>query len=176
MKQYQSTNEASPEKENKEKASATQEKKGEVYYYSFAYLQSTDDTQEFDDLQKKGDYKQILQQAQMYDQGDALEQSKTFKNAKKYGNDDILDEDDHYAVVYNNGIGGTYDLMRKVTKEEILDDIDRYGLEQDASEDVKKVAYESVAKQFSEIKAQIPAFTMPNNEVLYFQYNQAKIR
>lgn len=174
MNQYQSTKEASPEKENKEKASATQEKKGEVYYYSFAYLQSTDDTQEFDDLQKKGDYKQILQQAQMYDQGDALEQSKTFKNAKKYGNDDILDEDDHYAVVYNNGNGGTYELMRKVTKEEILDDIDRYGLEQDASEDVKKVAYESVAKQFSEIKAQIPAFTMPNNEVLYFQYNQEK--
>lgn len=174
MNQYQSTKEASPEKENKEKASATQEKKGEVYYYSFAYLQSTDDTQEFDDLQKKGDYKQILQQAQMYDQGDALEQSKTFKNAKKYGNDDILDEDDHYAVVYNNGNGGTSELMRKVTKEEILDDIDRYGLEQDASEDVKKVAYESVAKQFSEIKAQIPAFTMPNNEVLYFQYNQEK--
>lgn len=174
MNQYQSTKEASPEKENKEKASATQEKKGEVYYYSFAYLQSTDDTQEFDDLQKKGDYKQILQQAQMYDQGDALEQSKTFKNAKKYGNDDILDEDDHYAVVYNNGNGETYELMRKVTKEEILDDIDRYGLEQDASEDVKKVAYESVAKQFSEIKAQIPAFTMPNNEVLYFQYNQEK--
>lgn len=174
MKQYQSTKEASPERENKEKASATQEKKGEVYYYSYAYLQSTDDTQEFDDLQKKGDYKQILQLAQMYDQGDALEQSKTFKNAKKYGSDDILDEDDHYAVVYNNGNGGTYELMRKETKEEVLDNIDRYGLEQDASEDVKKVAYESVAKQFSEIKAQIPAFTMPNNDVLYFQYNQEK--
>ena len=174
MKQYQSTKEASPEKENKEKASVTQEKKGEFYYYSYAYLQSTDDTQEFDDLQKKGDYKQILQLAQMYDQGDALEQSKTFKNAKKYGSDDILDEDDHYAVVYNNGNGETYELMRKETKEEVLDNIDRYGLEQDASEDVKKVAYESVAKQFSEIKAQIPAFTMPNNDVLYFQYNQEK--
>lgn len=174
MKQYQSTKEASPEKENKEKASVTQEKKGEIYYYSYAYLQSTDDTQEFDDLQKKGDYKQILQLAQMYDQGDALEQRKTFKNAKKYGSDDILDEDDHYAVVYNNGNGGTYELMRKETKEEVLDNIDRYGLEQDASEDVRKVAYESVAKQFSEIKAQIPAFTMPNNDVLYFQYNQEK--
>lgn len=174
MKQYQSTKEASPEKENKEKASATQEKKGEVYYYSYAYLQSTDDTQEFDDLQKKGDYKQILQQAQMYDQGDAMEQSNTFKNAKKYSGDDILDEDDNYAVVYNGSVGGTYDLMRKVTKEEVLDNIDRYGLDQDASEDVKKVAYESVAKQFSGIKAQIPAFTMPNNDVLYVQYNQEK--
>lgn len=174
MKQYQSTPEASPEKENKEKVSATQEKKGEVYYYSYSYLQSTDDTQEFDNLKRKGHYKQILQLAQIYDQGDALEQSDTFKNAKKYSGDDILDEDDNYAVVYNGSVGGTYDLMRKVTKEEILDDIDRYGLEQDASEDVKKVAYESVAKQFSEIKAQIPAFTMPNNEVLYFQYNQEK--
>lgn len=174
MKQYQSNQEASPEKENKEKASATQEKKGEVYYYSYTYLQSTDDTQEFDDLQKKGDYKQILQQAQMYDQGDAMEQSNTFKNAKKYSGDDILNEDDNYAVVYNGSVGGTYDLMRKVTKEEVLDNIDRYGLEQDASEDVKKVAYESVAKQFSEIKAQIPAFTMPNNDVLYVQYNQEK--
>ena len=174
MKQYQSTPEASPEKENKEKVSATQEKKGEVYYYSYSYLQSTDDTQEFDNLKRKGHYKQILQLAQIYDQGDALEQSDTFKNAKKYRGDDILDEDDNYAVVYNGSVGGTYDLMRKVTKEEILDDIDRYGLEQDASEDVKKVAYESVAKQFSEIKAQIPAFTMPNNEVLYFQYNQEK--
>ena len=174
MKQYQSTKEASPEKENNEKASATQEKKGEVYYYSYAYLQSTDDTQEFDDLQKKGDYKQILQQAQMYDQGDAMEQSNTFKNAKKYSGDDTLNEDDNYAVVYNGSVGGTYDLMRKVTKEEVLDNIDRYGLEQDASEDVKKVAYESVAKQFSDIKAQIPAFTMPNNDVLYFQYNQEK--
>lgn len=174
MKQYQSTPEASPEKENKEKVSATQEKKGEVYYYSYSYLQSTDDTQEFDNLKRKGHYKQILQLAQIYDQGDAMEQSDTFKNAKKYSGDDILDEDDNYAVVYNGSVGGTYDLMRKVTKEEILDDIDRYGLEQDASEDVKKVAYESVAKQFSEIKAQIPAFTMPNNEVLYFQYNQEK--
>lgn len=174
MKQYQSTPEASPEKENKEKVSATQEKKGEVYYYSYSYLQSTDDTQEFDNLKRKGHYKQILQLAQIYDQGDAMEQSDTFKNAKKYSGDDILDEDDNYAVVYNGSVGGTYDLMRKVTKEEILDDIDRYGLEQDASEDVKKVAYESVAKQFSEIKAQIPAFTMPNNDVLYFQYNQEK--
>ena len=174
MKQYQSTPEASPEKENNENVSATQEKKGEVYYYSYSYLQSTDDTQEFDNLKRKGHYKQILQLAQIYDQGDAMEQSDTFKNAKKYSGDDILDEDDNYAVVYNGSVGGTYDLMRKVTKEEILDDIDRYGLEQDASEDVKKVAYESVAKQFSEIKAQIPAFTMPNNEVLYFQYNQEK--
>lgn len=43
---------------------------------------------------------------------------------------------------------------------------------EDASDDVKQVAYENVAKQFSDIKSKIPAFTMPNEDVLYFQYNQ----
>lgn len=62
--------------------------------------------------------------------------------------------------------------MRKVTKQDIIDNIERYGLESDASDDVKKVAYENVAKQFSDIKSKIPAFTMPNEDVLYFQYNQ----
>ena len=50
--------------------------------------------------------------------------------------------------------------------------IERYGLESDASDDVKKVAYENVAKQFSDIKSKIPAFTMPNGETLDFHYNQ----
>lgn len=62
--------------------------------------------------------------------------------------------------------------MRKVTKQDIIDNIERYGLESDASDDVKKVEYENVAKQFSDIKSKIPAFTMPNEDVLYFQYNQ----
>lgn len=99
-------------------------------------------------------------------------QSQTYKNATKFPGDDILAEDDNYAVVYNSSLGGTYDLMRKVTKQDIIDNIDRYGLESDASDDVKKVAYENVAKQFSDIKSKIPAFTMPNEDVLYFQYNQ----
>lgn len=107
-----------------------------------------------------------------YDQGDALSQSQTYKNATKFSGDDILAEDDNYAVVYNSSVGGTYDLMRKVTKQDIIDNIERYGLESDASDDVKKVAYENVAKQFSDIKSKIPAFTMPNEDVLYFQYNQ----
>lgn len=38
----------------------------------------------------------------------------------------------------------------------------------------KKLAYEEVAKQFSNIKGKIPAFTMPNDDVVYFQYNQEK--
>lgn len=150
----------------------TQEKKDEIYYFSHTYLQSTDSREEFDNLVEKQDYDSILYLTREYDQGDALLQSKTYKNATKFPGDDILAEDDNYAVVYNSSVGGTYDLMRKVTKQDIIDNIERYGLESDASDDVKKVAYENVAKQFSDIKSKIPAFTMPNEDVLYFQYNQ----
>lgn len=150
----------------------TQEKMDEIYYFSHTYLQSTDSREELDNLVEKQDYDSLLYLTREYDQGDALLQSQTYKNATKFPGDDILAEDDNYAVVYNNSLGGTYDLMRKVTKQDIIDNIERYGLEGDASDDVKKVAYENVAKQFSDIKSKIPAFTMPNEDVLYFQYNQ----
>lgn len=150
----------------------TQEKMDEIYYFSHTYLQSTDSREELDNLVEKKDYDSLLYLTREYDQGDALLQSQTYKNATKFPGDDILAEDDNYAVVYNSSVGGTYDLMRKVTKQDIIDNIDRYGLESDASDDVKKVAYENVAKQFSDIKSKIPAFTMPNEDVLYFQYNQ----
>lgn len=150
----------------------TQEKMDEIYYFSHTYLLSTDSREELDNLVEKQDYDSLLYLTREYDQGDALLQSQTYKNAKKFPGDDILAEDDNYAVVYNSSVGGTYDLMRKVTKQDIIDNIERYGLESDASDDVKKVAYENVAKQFSDIKSKIPAFTMPNEDVLYFQYNQ----
>lgn len=150
----------------------TQEKMDEIYYFSHTYLQSTDSREELDNLVEKQDYDSLLYLTREYDQGDALSQSQTYKNATKFSGDDILAEDDNYAVVYNSSVGGTYDLMRKVTKQEIIDNIERYGLDSDASDDVKKVAYENIAKQFSDIKSKIPAFTMPNEDVLYFQYNQ----
>lgn len=150
----------------------TQEKMDEIYYFSHTYLQSTDSREELDNLVEKQDYDSLLYLTREYDQGDALLQSQTYKNATKFPGYDILAEDDNYAVVYNSSLGGTYDLMRKVTKQDIIDNIERYGLESDASDDVKKVAYENVAKQFSDIKSKIPAFTMPNEDVLYFQYNQ----
>lgn len=150
----------------------TQGKMDEIYYFSHTYLQSTDSREELDNLVEKRDYDSLLYLTREYDQGDALSQSQTYKNATKFSGDDILAEDDNYAVVYNSSVGGTYDLMRKVTKQDIIDNIERYGLESDASDDVKKVAYENVAKQFSDIKSKIPAFTMPNEDVLYFQYNQ----
>ena len=75
-----------------------------------------------------------------YDQGDAPGLSKINLSSTKYRGDDLLIEDEHYAVVYNPTVGGTYDVMRKVSAEEIKDNIIRYGLPEDATDDVKKVA------------------------------------
>ena len=73
-------------------------------------------------------------------QGDAPDLSKINLSPTKYRGDDLLVEDEHYAVVYNPTVGGTYDVMRKVSAEEIKDNIIRYGLPEDATDDVKEVA------------------------------------
>ena len=44
-----------------------------------------------------------------------------------------------YAVVYNPSVGGTYDVMRKVTAEEVRQNITRYGLPDNATADVKSI-------------------------------------
>ena len=82
----------------------------------------------------------LLTEAKEYDQGDAPDLSKINLSPTKYHGDDLLVEDEHYAVVYNPTVGGTYDVMRKVSAEEIKDNIIRYGLPEDATDDVKEVA------------------------------------
>lgn len=81
-----------------------------------------------------------LLSAKEYDQGDAPDLSKINLSPTKYRGDDLLVEDEHYAVVYNPTVGGTYDVMRKGSAEEIKDNIIRYGLPEDATDDVKEVA------------------------------------
>lgn len=58
----------------------------------------------------------------------------------KYRGDDLLVENEHYAVVYNPSVGGTYDVMRKVSGEEVIQNITRYGLPDNATTDVKSLA------------------------------------
>lgn len=111
-----------------------------VFYTSVAYLQMSDDTQLFDRLQENGDYGRILQEAAEYDSGDSVDLEHVSKSAKQFAGDDILCEDDRYAVVYNNSVGGTYDILRKVTEHDIRDAISRYGLPEKASETARDVA------------------------------------
>lgn len=143
-----------------------------MFYSSVAYLQSTDDTSRFDALMQKGDYKTLLQEAAEYDTGDEIEHGKTFSSPHQNKNDDVLDENLRYAVVYNNSVGGTYDILRKVSEAEVRASIKRYGLASDATEDVKAVARAMVAEQFSKMaEHKMPVFSMENGEVLHLQYN-----
>lgn len=143
------------------------------FYMTVAYLQNFDDTQLLDRLQEKGDYDQLLQEAKVYDQGDAIDLDYTFKSPIQIHGDVLLDEDDYYAVVYNNSVGGTYDIMRKVPEKEIRNMIEHYGLPNSASKDVKVVAKHMVAEQFVEMSAKrMPIFEMNNESVLHVQYNK----
>ena len=111
-----------------------------VFYASIAYLQNADDTQLFDRLQEQGDYKRILQEAAEYDYGDAPDLSQTFKSPTQNRGDDLLDENDHYAVVYNNSVGGTYEVFRKLNEQQVQNTLTRYGLPDNATAEVKEVA------------------------------------
>ena len=124
-----------------------------VYYASVAYLQMGEDTDRLDKLQEKGDYETLLKEAIEYDTGDAIDLSNTYLSPTKYRGDDLLVENEHYAVIYNPSVGGTYDVMRKVTAEEVRQNITRYGLPGNATADVKSISekqeqeMEAVAKE-----------------------------
>ena len=143
------------------------------YYASVAYLQSTDDTSVLDSLKDVGDYDRLLQEAKEYDQGDAIDLEHTYKSAVQNRGDDVLVEDADYAVVYNGSVGGTYEVMRKVTEEDVRDSITRYGLPSEASKDVEEVAKSMIAEDFSDLsKRKAPVFEMPNGDVLHLQYDR----
>ena len=143
------------------------------FYASVAYLQNGDDTQILDRLHENDNYDQLLQEAKEYDQGDAIDLENTFESPIQNRGDVLLDEDDYYAVVYNNSVGGTYEIMRKVTEQEVRNVINRYGLPNRATEDVKEVAKGMVADQFAQMSnRRMPVFEMENGAVLHVQYNR----
>ena len=86
--------------------------------------------------------------------------------------DKIAQELEQNVGVYNGSVGGTYEVMLKFTDQEIRDHIRRYGVDI-AGETIKEVAREMAVEQFSALAHQkIPAFEMPNGDVLYVEYNK----
>lgn len=124
-------------------------KKSEVYYSSVAYLQFEDDTKVLSDLHRKGHVNKLLKEAANYDQGDAIELNRTFKSPLQNRGDDLVKEDKNYAVVYNNSVGGTYKVYRKVTEQNVEQNIKRYGLPDNATQDVKGLAQSTSKKEKS---------------------------
>lgn len=147
---------------------------GQVYYASVAYLQSTDDTSELDKLKDRGDYDGLLKLAKDYYDGNGMDEEQTYRKPCQNRGDDLLIEDKYFAVVYNGSVGGTYEVFLKHTQQEIRDHITRYGIGR-ASEDVKAVAREMTAEEFSELaQRKMPIFQMPNGGLLNLQYNKEK--
>lgn len=147
---------------------------GRVYYASVAYLQSTDDTSELDKLKDGGDYDGLLKLAKDYYDGNGMDEEHTYRKPCQNRGDDLLIEDKDFAVVYNGSVGGTYEVFLKHTEQEVRDHITRYGIGR-ASEDVKAVAREMTAEEFSELaQRKMPIFQMPNGGLLNLQYNKDK--
>ena len=145
-----------------------------VFYASVAYLQSSDDTAELDKLKEKGDYDGLLTLAKEYYDGNGMDEEQTYRKPCQNRGDDLLIEDKDFAVVYNGSVGGTYEVFLKHTEQEVRDHITRYGIGR-ATEDVKALARDMVAEEFSELaQRKMPIFQMPNGGLLNLQYDKEK--
>lgn len=148
---------------------APQEK---VFYSSVVYLQSSDDTIQFDELKDKGDYEGLLRLGKEYYDGNGINEKYTHLSPTQNKGDDLLIEDKDYAVVYNESVGGTYEVMLKFTEQEIREHIKRYGVD-NAGETIKGVAKDMAAEQFSDLaQRKMPVFEMPSGDILYVEYNK----
>lgn len=158
-----------------EESKKEENKPSKTHYFSYQFLQSTDDTQEFDKLQDQEKWDELLSLAKELDSGDALSQREVYKDCTHNIGDSLLVENEEYAIVYNNSVGGTYELLRKVSEQDIKNAIDSYGLEPDASQAVMEVVKDMTQKEMEKSYAgKMQAFSMPNDDVLYFQYNKEK--
>lgn len=166
-KQYQEK-----EAEKVVQAQSVDPKDEKKYYSSFAFMQDQEDTEQFDNLQKEGKYDEILNLASEYDQEQEIELEYVSNTPSSHPGDDLLAENEDYAVVYNNRVGGTYDLLKKYSENELREEIERLGgIGSNPSDAVKEIAYNMTADEFAAIQKE-PVFEMPNGEALYFQYNK----
>lgn len=158
------------------------------YFSSYNYFQMESETAEFDKLKDAEDYEGILALAKEYDQGDSMDLEHVETSMTPDYGDDVLIEDENYAVVYNNSVGGTYNLLRKYSENDIREAIERYGMPKTPSYAVKFIDQQmglekgvkplveisspeakAVAKSFREDLT--PQFTMPNGKVLDYHYD-----
>ena len=103
-----------------------------------------------------------------------MDEEQTYRKPCQNRGDDLLIEDKDFAVVYNGSVGGTYEVFLKHTEQEVRDHITRYGIGR-ATEDVKALARDMVAEEFSELaQRKMPIFQMPNGGLLNLQYDKEK--
>ena len=115
-------------------------KNEEIFYSSVVSIKSGEDLQLFDSIREKGHLNKMLKVAAEYDYGEDISLDATHKSPLQNSGDEVLRENKNYAVVYNNSAGGAYEIFRKSPQSEILNSINRYGLPDTASEDVKRLS------------------------------------
>ena len=115
-------------------------KNEEVFYSSVVSIKSGEDLHLFDSMREKGHLNKMLKVAAEYDSGDDISLDTTHKSPLQNRGDEVLRENKNHAVVYNNSAGGAYEIFRKSPQSEILNSINRYGLPNTASEDVKSLS------------------------------------
>ena len=115
-------------------------KNEEVFYSSVVSIKSGEDLHLFDSMREKGHLNKMLKVAAEYDSGEVISLDTTHKSPLQNSGDEVLRENKNYAVVYNHSAGGAYEIFRKSPQSEILNSIERYGLPETASEDVKSLS------------------------------------
>ena len=115
-------------------------KNEEIFYSSVVSIKSGEDLHLFDSMREKGHLNKMLKVAAEYDSGDDISLDTTHKSPLQNRGDEVLRENKNHAVVYNNSAGGAYEIFRKSPQSEILNSIERYGLPETASEDVKSLS------------------------------------
>lgn len=157
------------------RAAASERSNDESYCYSFARFESSERTKAFDSYRESGDHEALLHLAEIMDVSNLIELNKVRKNAPKTSDDKVLVENSSYAVTYNQQ-NNTYDLLRKIEKEEVLELIDGILSNDEikaSSDDVQKLAYENAAQQLADSEKS-NVLTMPNGEKLDFQYSEER--
>lgn len=90
-------------------------------------------------MHKRGHLNKLLTTVASYDHGEAINLNSTFKSPLQNKGDELLRENKNYAVVYNSVVGGTYEVFRKVQAQEVKMNIERYGLSENSTNDVKQL-------------------------------------
>lgn len=137
-------------------------KKSEVFYSSVAYLQAGEDIKDISAMHKRGHLNKLLTTVASYDHGEAIDLNSTFKSPLQNKGDKLLRENKNYAVVYNSVVGGTYEVFRKVQAQEVKMNIERYGLSENSTNDVKQLykANESRTQKQSDSSSMSPIMKM----------------
>lgn len=129
------------EKTVQKKSKTSSDKKSakgtEVFYSSVAYLQSSEILKDIDNLRKRGHLNKLLNTVSTYDKKDSVELNRTYKSPLQNKGDQLLRENKGYAVVYNSSVGGTYEVYRKVPESVLRKSVERYGLPDNATKEVK---------------------------------------